>query len=73
MGKKWRRDQIQKSWTAEQWNEMYKKAEKGETDAEIDDWNEFYNTVKHKDDSDAARWNKIYNGEIDSDDSSDDE
>ena len=71
MAKKWRRDQIQKSWTEAQWNEMYKDAEDNKDTGEIKDWNELYDTVKHADDPDVVKWNKIYNGEID--DSSDDE
>ena len=73
MPKNWRRDQIQKSWTEKQWNDMYKDAESGKATGEIADWNKFYDTVKYKNDPDIVRWNKIYNGEIDPDDSSDDE
>jgi hypothetical protein len=58
MERKWRRDQIQETWTQEQWNEMYKKAESGETTNEIEDWNELYDTVKHADDPDVKSWNE---------------
>jgi len=64
MPKNWRRDQIQETWTEEQWNQMCKDAESGKSTGEIGDWNEFYNTVKHADDPDIIEWNKIYNGEI---------
>ena len=57
MARRWRRDQIQEDYTDEQWVEMYKKAEKGKKTAEIDDWNELYDTIKHADDPDVIDWN----------------
>lgn len=40
---------------------MYKDAEAGKTTGEISDFNEFYDTKKHKDDSDIIEWNQIAN------------
>ena len=61
MPRRWRRDQIQEDRTQEQWIEMYNKAEKGEQDEEIEDFNELYDTSKHKDDPDVKEWNENYN------------
>lgn len=61
MPKNWRRDQIQETWSEEQWNTMYKEAEDGKTTGEIGDFNEFYDTKKHKDDPDIIEWNRIAN------------
>lgn len=60
MTRKWRRDQIQQTWTAKQWNEMTKDATVGKTTGDIGPWNELYNTVKHADDLDVKDWNDIY-------------
>ena len=57
MPRRWRRDQIQEDYTEEQWNEMYHKAETGETTEEIEDFNELYDTIKHADDPDVKDWN----------------
>ena len=58
MERKWRRDQIQETWAQEQWNEMYHKAESGESTDEIENFNELYDTVKHADDQDVKDWNE---------------
>ena len=58
MPKRWRRDQIQEDYSKDQWNDMYKDAEKNKKTGEIGDFNEFYNIVKHADDPDIIDWNK---------------
>lgn len=61
MPKNWRRDQIQETYTQEEWNEMYSKAEAGEPDEVTKEWNKFYDTVTYADDPDIIEWNKIAN------------
>ena len=61
MSKDWRRDQIQETWTQEEWDTMCANAEAGNPDAETIEWNLFYNTLYSKNDPDVKKWNYDYN------------
>ena len=54
----WWRDKLRTdTYTEDGWNDMYKDAEKNKKTGDIGDFNDLYDTVKHKDDQDVKDWN----------------